>query len=182
LGGALMLQGATPGPRMFELFPVVVYSLFLILLVGNVFNLGIGRIFAFIYAKLGELPQPILVPLVMLMAVVGSYSFQNNPYDVLMMLVFGLVGFGMRLFKIPEAPLIITFLLAPIAEASLRRGLLINQGDWLDTLFVSPLAIGLAVAVVVLTVISARVRLAERLHDITEQQEMEDRDEQNEGK
>lgn len=116
IGGALMLQGATPGPRMFELFPEVVYSLFIILLIGNIFNLGIGRVFAFIYSKLGELPAPILVPMVMVMAVIGSYSFENNPYDVLLMLGFGLMGFFMRKFKIPEAPLIITFLLALQAE------------------------------------------------------------------
>lgn len=164
IGAALMLQGATPGPRMFELYPTLIYSLFLILLIGNVFNLGIGRIFAFVYAKLGELPAPLLVPIVMLMAVVGAYSYANNPYDVVLMLCFGLLGYFMRLFKIPEAPLVITFLLAPAAEENLRRGLLINEGDWLATLFSSPLAIGLAVAAVALTYLSGRVRLLERVN------------------
>ena len=178
IGAALMLQGATPGPRMFELFPTVVYSLFLILLVGNIFNLGIGRMFAFIYAKLGELPAPILIPIVMLMAVIGSYSYQNNPYDVLMMLVFGLLGLFMRKFKIPEAPLIITFLLAPQAEENLRRGLLINEGDWWITLFHSPLAIGLAIATVVLTIASTRVRINERMQEISDDAAGETADEQ----
>ena len=164
IGAALMLQGATPGPRMFELYPTLIYSLFLILLIGNLFNLGIGRIFAFVYAKLGELPAPLLVPIVMLMAVVGAYSYANNPYDVVLMLCFGLLGYFMRLFKIPEAPLVITFLLAPAAEENLRRGLLINEGDWLATLFSSPLAIGLAVAAVALTYLSGRVRLLERVN------------------
>jgi putative tricarboxylic transport membrane protein len=163
IGAALMLQGATPGPRMFELFPTIVYSLFIILLVGNVFNLGIGRIFAFVYAKLGELPAPLLVPIVMLMAVIGAYSYNNNAYDVLIMLCFGLLGYFMRLFKVPEAPLVITFLLAPPAEENLRRGLLINEGDWISTLFHSPLAIGLAIGVVVLTFISSRLRILERI-------------------
>jgi putative tricarboxylic transport membrane protein len=161
-----MLQGATPGPRMFELYPTVVYSLFIILLIGNLFNLGIGRIFAFVYAKLGELPAPLLVPIIMLMAVIGSYAYANNPYDVLIMLCFGLLGYFMRLFKIPEAPLIITFLLAPPAEENLRRGLLINEGDWIATLFHSPLAIGLALAVVLLTYVSSRVRIMERVNAI----------------
>jgi len=166
IGAALMLQGATPGPRMFELFPTVVYSLFIILLVGNVFNLGIGRVFAFIYAKLGELPAPLLVPIIMMMAVVGAYSYENNPFDVLIMLFFGVVGYFMRLFKIPEAPLVITFLLAPQAEENLRRGLLINEGDWSAALFSSPLAIGLALSVVVLTYISSRMRTAAHMKAI----------------
>lgn len=168
IGAALMLQGATPGPRMFELYPTIVYSLFIILLVGNVFNLGIGRIFALIYARLGELPTPLLVPIVMMMAVIGAYSYANNPYDVLIMLIFGLLGYFMRLFKIPEAPLVITFLLAPPAEENLRRGLLINEGEWLATLFNSPLAIGLALGVVVLTWLSTRMRIMERMNAIRE--------------
>ncbi|MGY9055610.1 MAG: tripartite tricarboxylate transporter permease [Alphaproteobacteria bacterium] len=168
IGGALMLQGATPGPRMFELFPEVVYSLFIILLIGNIFNLGIGRVFAFIYSKLGELPAPILVPMVMVMAVIGSYSFENNPYDVLLMLGFGLMGFFMRKFKIPEAPLIITFLLTPVAEENIRRGLLINEGSWMDALFSSPLAIGLAIAVVLLTWLSTKARISERMQVVDE--------------
>jgi len=168
IGAALMLQGATPGPRMFELYPVVIYSLFIILLVGNVFNLGIGRIFAFIYAKLGTLPTPLLVPMVMLMAVIGSYSFENNPYDVIAMLFFGVIGYYMRVFKIPVAPMIITFLLAPQAEENLRRSLLINEGDWIAAPFNSPLAIGLVVAVVFFTYLSTRLRVAERMRDIAD--------------
>lgn len=166
IGGALMLQGATPGPRMFELFPAVVYSLFIILLIGNLFNLGIGRFFAFIYAKLGELPRPLLIPLIMLMAVIGSFAYQGNPYEVVIMLVFGFVGFGMRIFGVPEAPMVITFLITPMAEASVRRALLINQGDWFAALFHSPLAIGLFVSVVVLSYCAIRLRLGERLTEI----------------
>ncbi|MEX2450441.1 MAG: tripartite tricarboxylate transporter permease, partial [Rhodospirillales bacterium] len=168
IGAALMLQGATPGPRMFELFPTVVYSLFIILLVGNIFNLGIGRIFAFVYAKLGELPTQLLVPLVMLMAVIGSYSHDNNPYDVLVMLFFGVMGYFMRVYKVPEAPMVITFLLAPQAEENIRRGLLINEGNWIPALFNSPLAIGLAISVVILTYISSRMRISERMAEIAE--------------
>lgn len=171
LGAALMLQGATPGPRMFELYPTVIYSLFIILLLGNVFNLGIGRIFAFVYAKLGELPPQLLVPIVVMMAVIGAYSYDSNPYDVIIMVCCGILGYGMRLFKVPEAPLVITFLLAPQAEENIRRGLLINEGDWLATLFNSPLSIGLAISVVILTFLSTRLRMAERMKAVSDEGE-----------
>ncbi len=171
LGAALMLQGATPGPRMFELFPTVIYSLFLILLLGNIFNLGIGRIFAFVYAKLGELPPQMLVPIVMMMAIIGAYSYDSNPYDVIIMVCCGLLGYGMRLFKVPEAPLVITFLLAPQAEENIRRGLLINEGDWLSTFLGSPLSIGLAISVVLLTYLSTRLRMAERMKEVSDEGE-----------
>ena len=61
IGGALIMQGATPSPRMFELFPHVIYALFLILLIGNVANLFVGRFFAGFYAKIGEIPRPFLI-------------------------------------------------------------------------------------------------------------------------
>ena len=73
-----------------------------------------------------------------------------------------------HLFKVPEAPLVITFLLAPPAEENLRRGLLINEGDWITTLFHSPLAIGLALGVIVLTYLSTRMRIMERMNAIRE--------------
>jgi putative tricarboxylic transport membrane protein len=170
IGGALMFLGATPGPRMFELYPTVVYALFIILLIGNVFNLGVGRVFAFVYAKLGELPRPLLVPLVILMSVIGAYAFEENPYDVIVMLVFGLIGFGMRIFAIPEGPMVITFLITPMAEEALRKALLINQGNWAEALFHGPLAIGLCVSVVVFTLLAVRIGLGEKMNVMSKQE------------
>ncbi len=168
IGGALMLQGATPSPRMFELYPVVVYSLFIILLIGNVFNLGIGRLFGALYARLGELPRPILIPLIVMMAVIGTYSFRGNPYDVVVMLAFGVLGFIMRFLGIPDAPLVITFLIAPMMEASIRRALLISRGDWFEALFKSPLAVGLFISAIVLTTVCIRLNISERLRAVSE--------------
>ena len=84
------------------------------------------------------------------------------------MLIFGVIGYFMRVYKVPEAPLVITFLLAPQAEENIRRGLLINEGEWIPALFNSTLAISLAVSVVVLTYISSRVRIAERMSEMSE--------------
>ena len=57
-----MLQGVTPSPRMFTLHPEVIYALFMILFIGNFVNLGIGRAFAFLYARLGQVSPKVLVP------------------------------------------------------------------------------------------------------------------------
>jgi len=163
IGGALMLQGATPSPRMFELYPQVVYALFIILFVGNFVNLGIGRIFAGLYARLGQLPRQILIPLIFMMAIIGSYSSEGNPYDVLIMLIFGFIGYIMRVLRIPDAPMVITFLITPMMESNLRRALMINRGDWIQTLFHSPLAIGLFVSCLILTFLAVRFEASKRL-------------------
>jgi len=163
IGGALMIQGATPSPRMFELYPAVVYSLFIILLAGNVVNLGVGRVLGGLYSRLGRLPREILIPLIFMMAIIGSYAYQGNKYDVVVMLAFGLIGYGMRTVRIPDAPLVITFLITPMMEANLRRALLINRGDWLQALFHSPLAIALSISCIVLSFLAIRLEVSKRL-------------------
>ena len=163
IGGALMLQGATPSPRMFELYPAVVYSLFIILFAGNFVNLGIGRLFAGLYSRLGQLPREILIPLIFVLAITGSYSFRGNPYDVVITLAFGLIGYVMRILKIPDGPMVITFLVTPMMEANLRRALLIHRGDVMKALFHSPLAIMLCICGIVLTFLAVRFEASKRL-------------------
>ncbi|MBW1698928.1 MAG: tripartite tricarboxylate transporter permease [Deltaproteobacteria bacterium] len=163
IGGALMLQGATPSPRMFELYPHVVYALFIILFAGNFVNLGVGRVFAGLYARLGQLPREILIPLILMMSIIGAYSYRGNPYDVVVMLIFGFIGYVIRILRIPDAPMVITFLITPMMEANLRRALLIHRGDWIKALFHSPLAIGLFISCVTLTFLAIRFEASKRL-------------------
>lgn len=161
LGGALIMQGATPSPRMFDLFPHVIYALFIILLIGNIANLFIGRVFASFYAKIGEIPRPYLVPLIGAMAVLGTYAYQQNPYHIYIMLSCGLIGLLFRLLDIPPAPLVITFMVAPLAEENLRKAILISGGDWFSTLFNSSLSIGLAIACFVSLIAAVRFKMSE---------------------
>lgn len=163
IGAALMLQGITPSPRMFTLHAEVIYALFMILLLGNLVNLGIGRAFAFFYARLSQVPAEVLVPTSIMMAIIGAFAARGDFHDVYMMLAFGLLGFAMRRIGVPEAPLIITFLIAPMLEDNLRRALLINRGDWGSALFASPLAIGLAGFATLLLVVTFRVNVGARI-------------------
>lgn len=163
IGGVLMFQGATPSPRMFKLYPEIVYALFMILIVANVFNFGIGRIFGRLYARLGLLPKPLLVPLIFMMATIGSFAYRGNPYDVVLALMFGVLGYGMKVIDIPSAPLVITFLITPMMESNLRRALIIAHGEWAQALFGSPLSIGLVAATTVLTILSLRLQASEMM-------------------
>lgn len=162
IGGALAIQGVQAGPRMFELYPVEVYSLFVILIVANVLVLFFGYTMSGFYAKLGRLRSEMLVPVILAMSLVGAFAYQKSGYDVGLALLFGLMGWFMNLARIPLAPLIITFLLTPLAEQNLRRALLINRGDWTDALFGSGLAVGLAVAAFGLLVMLGRAQLGRR--------------------
>ena len=171
IGAALSIKGVQAGPRMFDLYPVQIYALFVILLISNVLVLFVGRFFAGIYAKLGQLQEQLLIPVVLAMALVGAYAYQNNPYDVGIALFFGVIGYFMRITRIPEAPLIITFILAPLAEQSLRRALLINRGVWSEALFDSRLAIGLAIATLVLVVLLGHTQVSRRFKSVPTEDE-----------
>lgn len=168
IGSALMLHGVTPSPRMFTLFPEVIYSLFIILLIGNIFNLGISRLLAPIFARIGQLPQYLLIPLIVMMAIIGSYAYQGNPNDVTVMLVFGLIGLLMRYFSMPDAPLVITFLITSMMEGNFRRALLIAHGNWFHALFNGPISIGLFIGAIVLTYLSVKLHVMERIESSTE--------------
>ncbi|MEX2643297.1 MAG: tripartite tricarboxylate transporter permease [Acetobacterales bacterium] len=169
IGAALTLQGADPNPRFFSLYPEIVYSLFMILMLGNAFNLVIGRVFGLLYARLGQLPREMLIPLVMMMAIVGSFVYRGEFTDVYVMLFFGFVGFFLRIFGVPEAPLVVTYMVTPLMEQNIRRALLIEQGSLFHALFTSPLAICLALAAVILTYLSAKLQVMERIAHIEEQ-------------
>jgi len=148
IGGALMLQGLTPSPRMFSLYPEAVYSIFIILLVTNFCLLGIGRVFTLFFARVGQIPKQLIIPAIFMLSVIGTYVTEYNPSHVGLMLVIGVIAFGMRIFNIPLSPLLITFMITPVMEVNLRQALLIGGGDFYSALFDSPLAIGLIIITV----------------------------------
>jgi putative tricarboxylic transport membrane protein len=148
IGGALMLQGLTPSPRMFSLHPEAVYSIFVILIATNACLLIIGRFFTLFFARLGKIPRHLIIPVIFMLSVIGTYVAGYNPTHVGIMLAIGVMAFGMRIFGIPASPLLITFMITPVMEANLRQALLIGRGDY-TALVNSPLSIGLLTSIII---------------------------------
>jgi putative tricarboxylic transport membrane protein len=95
-----------------------------------------------IWARLLEIPQPLLYASILLFATVGSYSLNNSVFDVGLVYLIGFAGFLMRRLDIPVAPAILGVILGPIAEQQFRRALAISQGDG-SVFFTRPLAAAL---------------------------------------
>lgn len=155
IGGALMLKGLTPSPMLFETHASMVTALLLILLLANFVNLILSSIVFPIYARVGQLPQRILIPLVFLLATVGTYAYRSNPYDVLIMFLIGIIGFLMKIYEFPIPPLVLAFILTPLVESSLRRALVISRGNLVEA-FGSPLSLVMLTAAVIVFVLSFR--------------------------
>ena len=99
--------------------------------------LAIGLIGCRGFAKISRLSDAILIPCVVVLCVVGSYAIHKNFLDVVIMLIFGILGYFMRKFDLNTAAVVLALILGPIGEKGLRRSLLLSGGD-ISVLFSSP--------------------------------------------
>ena len=148
--GALMIHSIQPGPTLFLTNGDVVWAMIAACLVSTVLMFGIMSASVGLVARVSLLPKGFLLPVIMVFCVVGAFALDNTMFDVWVMLAFGLVGFLLERARIPLGPFVIGFVLAPLAEAKLRTGLMMTAGS-ITPLFTRPLALTfLLIAVVML--------------------------------
>lgn len=82
-----------------------------------------------VFVQLLTVPYAVLSPLILLFCFIGAYSINNNPIDVLLLMIFGIFGYLMRIFEFEAGPLILTFVIGPILEKSLRHALLLSHAN-----------------------------------------------------
>jgi putative tricarboxylic transport membrane protein len=126
--GAFMIHGLQPGPLLFEDNLDLIYSLFIGIMISSVFLFIVGKSAIRLFSKVALLPSNILFPIVLVLCVYGGYAVNNNLFDVLVMMLIGLVGFGMLRGNIPAAPFLIAFVLGPLLEDNFRQSLLLSHG------------------------------------------------------
>lgn len=148
--GAMLIHGITPGPNLINNQPDLFWGLIISFWVGNVMLLFLNIPLIGLWVRLLQIPYHLLYPAVLLLICIGVYSSNNNVFDIYIVLIFGVVGFLMRKFDYPAAPLLLGFILGPLLEEHFRRALLLSQGNPL-VFFERPIsAIFLAVCLVFL--------------------------------
>ena len=128
--GGLMIHGLMPGPMLFKTNGDVIYGIFAALIVANIAMLVIEFFGIRVFVKLLSIPKHILLPIVISLCVVGSFALNNRVFDVWTLLLFGLIGYVAEKFGFPLTPIVLGFILEPIMEVNLRRGLMSSQGDF----------------------------------------------------
>ncbi len=128
--GALLLIGVRPGPLLFQEQAQTVYTLLAGMLVIQFVMLILGLATCKYSPRLLSIPSTLLNPSIVLFCVLGSYTLANKLSDVLVTFIFGFVGYFMRKYKYPGAPMILGLILGPMAEDNLNRALLLSRGDW----------------------------------------------------
>jgi putative tricarboxylic transport membrane protein len=152
---AMTTYGIVPGPTLMTDQPDLIWTLLASLLIGNALLLVINLPLAPMWAKLLQIPRPQLYAGILFFASLGAYSVNQDPLDLLLLLVFGGLGFAVRRFGIPVLPLILGVILGPLMEVKLREALDLSNGD-ISGLFDE----GLAVAIYVLIVVIVAAPLA----------------------
>ncbi len=155
--GALLGLGVTPGPLLLTEQPDLFWGLAASMYVGNIFLLGLNLPLVGFFVKALSVPRWILIPGVAALAFVAVYAVNGSAFDLVLMTLFGLVGYVMRKLDFPLAPVVLGLVLGPLMEKNLRRAMALSGGDW-RVLFDSPMAITLWILAVASLVAPALLR------------------------
>ena len=138
--GALLGLGVTPGPLLLEEQPDLFWGLAASMYVGNAFLLLLNLPMVGVFVRALQVPRWILIPSVAALAFVAVYAVNGSAFDLVLMTLFGVVGYLMRTFDFPLAPVVLGLVLGPLMEKNLRRAMALSGGDW-GVLFDSPIAL-----------------------------------------
>ena len=149
--GILILYGLQPGPLLFTDSPEIVWPIIASMYIGNVALLVLNLPLVPMWASILRLPYYVIYPAILLISIVGVYSVHGSIFDVWILLLFGVLGYVMRKLDIPAAPLVLAFVLGPLAERALRQSLVMSQNS-LDIFVTRPLSLALLVIAAVLLI------------------------------
>ncbi|EDO6571752.1 tripartite tricarboxylate transporter permease [Campylobacter coli] len=128
--GALTLYNITPGPTMFTDQVNIVWGLIASLLFANVILLLMNLPLVGIFVKILSIPMWSLAPIIAIVSIIGVYSINSTDFDIILILIIGILGYFLRKLEFPMAPLILGFVLGEQLETNLRRALSISNGDF----------------------------------------------------
>ncbi|TXI66260.1 MAG: tripartite tricarboxylate transporter permease [Limnohabitans sp.] len=131
--------GIQTGPQLFASQGSLVWTLIASLYIGNVILLVLNLPLVSLWVKLLKIPPPWLYAGIIVISTAGVYGAGNSIFNVGLLFAFGLIGYAMRRFDFPAAPLIVGLILAPMAEQSMRQALTISMGNW-TTFITRPLS------------------------------------------
>ena len=159
LMGALTIQGLAPGTQLFTKYASMTYGVLVGFLVIQVLMFFMGKVATKTFSQLTRIPYYILLPMVLVFCVVGAFSCSNNLTDILVAIVFGIIGYVAPKFNFPTTPMLIGIVLGNLAEQNLGRTMTV-YGD-ASVFLQRPVSI----IFLALSVVSVAVALLGKLRD-----------------
>ncbi len=156
-----LIHGITPGPLLLSSHPEVFWGVVSSMYIGNGMLLIINLPLIPLWVQVLKIPYRILFPLILLFCLIGAYSLKGSPFDLAVMIIFGIVGYLFRKFEYEGAPLILAFVLGPILEVNLRQALIFSRGSFMIFLTrpISAVFIGLALLLLLSSLVTFFLKL-----------------------
>ncbi len=151
---ALTVHGIGAGPQLVTEHPQVFWGFVASMYVGNVMLLLLNLPLVGVFVNVLRIPYAYLYPLIIMFCIIGVYQVSSSIVDVWIMLIMGVLGYGLRKFGLDPAPLVLGLVISPNLELSLRQSLIMSNGDWL-IFFQRPIALVLLIACAILLGLSA---------------------------
>jgi putative tricarboxylic transport membrane protein len=152
--GALAIHGVAAGPNLVSEHPDVFWGFVASMYVGNLVLLALNLPLVGLFVSVLRIPYSYLYPLIIMFCIVGVYAVNNSIVDVWIMLIMGIVGYGLRKFNFDPAPLVLGLVIAPMFEMSLRQSLIMSNGNY--WIFLQrPIALTLVIASFALLALAA---------------------------
>jgi len=123
---AMFIHGLRPGPGFMAAFPQFYWMIIALLVLAAVFLLAAGLTGIKVFTKIVEVPKGILMPIVLILSVIGSFAMRNNVNDIVWMFGFGLLGYILKRFDYPIAPIILGLILSTLFESNFRRAVMLE--------------------------------------------------------
>ena len=147
--GALLIQGVTPGPLLIKKYPDLFWGVIGSMYIGNLMLLLLNLPLIGIWVKLLKVPYAILFPMILFFCLLGVYTVNNSYIEIIIMIIFGGIGYLMKKFGYEGAPLVLAFVLSPMLENAFRQSLIMSGGGF-GIFFSRPISLGLLLATIVL--------------------------------
>jgi len=159
--GVLYMKGMNPGPTLFIDNPQNIYAVFMVFFLANLLLLPLGWVAIKMAKNVLRVPRNVLMPIILLFCVVGSFAINNSVFDVGVMLVFGLLAFGMEANRFPIAPTILGLVLGGMLEQNFVTSMIKADGN-LGAFFGRPIAAALGVATILVWLSPLIVRVVRK--------------------
>ncbi len=136
---AMLIHGVRPGPLIMTEAPQFVYDVVAMMFFATLAILFYGLTLTNLLTQVLRVPRVVIVPIIFVLCVIGTFALASRLFDVWVMLAFGLLGFGLRMLNYPLAPLVLGIVLGDLMESNLRRGLILSDGS-LAPFFARPIS------------------------------------------
>ena len=152
--GAMLIHGLRPGPQLFVERLDFVALIYVALILAIILTTILALLTIRYIARILDAPKNILMTGITILCMVGSYAVRNSTFDVMIMIIFGFIGYLMQKVRMPVAPVVFGLVLGPLLEENIRRSLIVSGGDWsvfferpisLIFILISVLALGLPI-------------------------------------